>query len=593
MAKVRLKAERAPGQHWLVTAGLCLAVLACPVVWTESVVAAFTLPKLLILALAVLFCALGKVLGWRQGFVRTPLDLSLAGCAAAMGLSLFFSQDRLLSFFGMYNHYAFGVWPLSLCAFLYFSAAGEDSEPRRRFLLGCALSTAAAVGAYGALQAAGFDPFLRVELPGGRAMATMGSPVHLGAYLALISPLALWWAMEKEGYRPLRALLWVAIMAGLISSGSRGAMAGAGLGCVLYLGLSGRFEALRSRRARWAAGIIVALVLAVAGLRMAIRPSMRGGESPRLDIWRTAWASFLEHPILGSGPDTFEQSFRRLKPASYIRLRTTVEYQANAHNDILQVLATMGLAGAAAYCWLLAALVGLSARALKDGSRADLAAALSAGLAGYFLNMKFSPMPLEGFALAAVFAGLLCPAPEPAAGKLRPWMAAGAAALALASLVLAIRMVAADREMKTSARMLASGRPEFALPRMLAGVRLDPCELSYRISLVNHLTQRAVASPADGVRRDLLALAEKSGIEAVACHPSDMRSHYIYGVASLMQARIGRTDRLAVAEYELDAALRLEPSLMNLLVSRLETAQLRGDRAAISALQARIKSLEN
>lgn len=577
----------------LVTLGLCVAVLACPIVWTEAVVAAFTLPKLLALSVAVLLCALGAVLGVRRGVLprATALDFPLLACAAALGLSWFFSQDRLLSFYGMYNHYAFGVWPLALCVFLYFAAAWEASEPRRRFVLDCALAAAAAIGAYASMQAAGFDPLLTVELPSGRALATMGSPVHLGAYLTLASPLGLRWALEKGGFRPLRYLPWAAITAGLIASGSRGALAAAGLGCVLYLTLSGRWQVLRSPKARWAAGILVALVLLGAGLRMALRPATRGGESSRVDIWRTGWAAFLEHPVLGAGPDTFEQPFRRLKPVSYFSHRSSNEYQANAHNDILQVLATTGLIGVAAYFWLLAALVVMSVQALRDASRGDLAAALSAGLAGFFLNMKLNPMPLEGFALAAVFAGLLCPPSAPSVGKARAWALLGAAALALASVGLALRMTAADRDMKTGMRLLAAGRPELALPRMLSGTRLDRCELSYRITLVNHLSQRAVASTSESLRRELLALAEHSGLEAVACHPTDMRSHYIYGVASLMQARIGMTDRLAVAESELDAALRLEPYLRMLLLTRQEVAQLRGDKATSAALQTRLQAL--
>lgn len=572
--------------HW----GLCLAAFLVPVVWTESVVASFTLPKLAVLAAAVLACALGQAF-LRGEPRRTPLGLPLAACAAALAASAAFSQDRLLSVMGMYNHYAFGVWPLLLCAALYVFAAREGSEERQRSVLGWALAAGSVLGAHALLQVAGKDPLLSVPLPAGRAISTTGSPVHLGASLALLLPLALSWALPAGGFRASRALPLAAIAAGLLASGSRGAWAGGAAGCLLFVAVSGRLEALRTARSRWLAAGAVALLVLAGGVRLVVRPASAGGEGARVAIWGTAWRAFLEHPVLGSGPDTFEQSFRRLKPLSYLKARTSLEYQANAHNDLLQALATTGLAGAAAYAWLLAALALAAWRRLRSAPDRALPAALAGGLLSYFVVMKSNPMPLEGFALAALLAGFLAPA-EPEARPLPSWMTAAASALGLASALFAFRLLAADYQMKVGANRQASGLPDAALPRYETGLRLNPWEPSYHITYVNLLSQRAAATPIEGLRLELLERAERSGRLMVSQHPSDMRSHYIYGVASLMQARVGLADRLAVAERELDAAVALEPFLRSLLQTRLETAQLRGDKAAAAALQARIDELD-
>ena len=64
----------------------------------------------------------------------------------------------------------------------------------------------------------------------------------------------------------------------------------------------------------------------------------------------------------------------------------------------------LGLAGLAAYLWLLAAL-GLAAwRTMSDEPRRAEAAALACGLLALFIAMKFNPVPVEALSLAALFA---------------------------------------------------------------------------------------------------------------------------------------------------------------------------------------------
>ncbi|MBI5242465.1 MAG: hypothetical protein HY922_02125, partial [Elusimicrobia bacterium] len=78
-----------------------------------------------------------------------------------------------------------------------------------------------------------------------------------------------------------------------------------------------------------------------------------------------------------------------------------------AHNDLLQVLSTTGLAGGLAYLWLLAALALEAARVMRVPGRQDEAAAISGGLLAFFLNMKLNPVSVELMAVAAVLAGAL------------------------------------------------------------------------------------------------------------------------------------------------------------------------------------------
>jgi len=108
-------------------------------------------------------------------------------------------------------------------------------------------------------------------------------------------------------------------------------------------------------------------------------------------------------------------------------------------------------------------------------------------------------------------------------------------------------------------------------------IRLSPCELGYHLGYVNFLS--AVAGKTAGAERlDAVDRIAGSGETAVACHPNDAVAHFILGSGALMQAIVGRGERLGVAEEQLDAALRLDPYRLDVLDWRRQAASLRGEQ---------------
>ena len=524
---------------------------------------------------------------------RTALDLPLLAAAAVLAASTYFSDDRFLSLMGTYNHYLHGLGPAALCAALYYLAAWSAEERLIRRTLAVCLGAACIVSAYAVVQNWGWEPFPQVGgLMNARSTSTLGSPVSLGTYLALVFPLGLHWALEGRR-RILGWLCLAALAGGLIASISRGAWVGAAAGSLAYVVLSGRSARLTWDRKRLGA---LALGLMVAAGIMAWRLSARGPhDSARGEVWKIALNVFQEKPWLGTGPDTFELGFRRLKTRAHVQQAlTSMEYQTHAHNDFLQALATTGALGCAAYVFLLVALVRAAMRALADPARKPWAAALCSGLLALFVIMKVNPVPLEAVSLAALFTGFLCrPAgglgtdsPRPA--KLTAWvlvLAAGGMA------AFAVRLAAADREIKTAQIFQTAGRPGRALSHFQAGLELNRHEMIYHVDFVNFLNAQAATVRNGFVQKELLEKAVSSGREAVEAHPRLSLSHYTLGVAALMQARLGMPERLAVAEEELDAALRLDPLLDTLLRTRLDAALMRGDIAKTAELRQRLREL--
>lgn len=556
--------------RFAVDAALFLLIVVVPLAWTKLFIAEFTLAKLLVLnaglALAA-FAALARPSAIAAG--RTALDIPLAAGLSVIVLSAALSDDPMTSLRGRYDSYAYGAWGLVLAAASYQLAArgarGREDEASR--WLGW---SAAAVGGYAILQKLGIDPVFHVKvLPtGNRAVSTLGSPVDLGAFLALLWPLTVRRVDAERSALPM--ILAVLVAGGLIASGSRGAMFAAAVGSACYWLLSRREPGSALARSLGAAALAVALVLAW---------SFRSGASvrdlARREVWKTAWAAFQLRPWLGWGPDGFEDMFKLLRSDRFVEILGSSTYQAYAHNDLLHVLSGTGLLGAAAYAWLLVALCLAAKRALQSAEGRGRAAALFSGLLALWVNLALNPVALEVIVLAAVCAGLLVSVaapPEPRVPARLPL--AVLAALAFVSLVHAAVLVRTDAAYKRgakaqAARDFAAARAEFARVR-----RAAPCELYYITGEANALGDWINATHDIPERLALLALADADAGAAVSCHPRKSMSHYVAASVSRMHADLGFRDRLPQAVAEFDRALALDPKFEPLRLARADAARL-------------------
>ena len=568
-------------------AGLWTAVIAVPLAWSPSLWAGYTLPKLLLTACAVLLCGIGLLQRPQAGRPQ-GLGLALSLCAVALAVSTLASQDYFTSLIGRYNSYELGLCALLLYAAVYASAA--SLAPGSKELPSVIVAICGVLGAHAVLQRLGIDPFPPMaQLQQHRSVSTLGSPIDLGAYLAMTLPLALHWAMrENPGLGWPSAAL---IAGGLAATGTRGAWLGAAFGCAGYLALTLRAAPASLRKANplW---LVLAGFLACAAIAPIAARDWKMGDSARVEIWRTAWLAFQERPLLGHGPDSFEIAFRRLRTEAYCqKMGRTDAFQGHAHNDMLQALATTGLFGAAAYLFLLASLLWAWRKTFEEPGRGELAAGLGAGLLSLFISMKFNPVSLEVLILAAVFVGLLTSSPR--AGP--PSRALGLCCLLLgtATTGAVFQLTRADRSFKAGHDVIRdNGHGNIAFLRFTEASRLNPYESFYRIPLVNLLGDMINAVPDKTAKAKLLGAAIDSGQQAVTRRPQDANSHYILGMGLLMAAQLGLNQKLAPAAASLDAALRLEPNFIPLLQMRREVAVRAGDTAKISALSADIKRIE-
>lgn len=275
-----------------------------------------------------------------------------------------------------------------------------------------------------------------VDVPGdpGRLRGTFVNPDHFAFYQSIALAVAagwLWWVLRRilrarggkgsgrDGAERhlVRAafpvLLFGVVFVGLAFSGSRAGT----LAAVAAILAQGLFLAVRYRRWQW--GFVAVGGVALGAGALALFGWRRGlgrwletsayeiGWNARLVAWRETVELWWLAPVSGTGLGTFRQAFPMVQPAG---LPGTWRH---AHNDVLELLATVGPLG-----WLLlgAALAGLGRRLWRvfhRGRRSeDRAAALGAlgattATCLHSLVDFGSTIPANAFTLAVVL-GAAC-----------------------------------------------------------------------------------------------------------------------------------------------------------------------------------------
>ena len=217
-----------------------------------------------------------------------------------------------------------------------------------------------------------------------------------GSYFALLLPLAAALAPASPGViLPAAGLLAI----GLWLTASRAALVAVPAAVVAWLLLHGRPRA----RQFAAAGLIVLVMIGAAAVYPRDNPDRAAGSAVRvrLELARVALRMFETAPVFGVGLGTFYERSAEFIPTD---LRPTYPRE-NAHNQFLQVLAELGLAGLGAFLWLVAASLGpapAADRALHVGLWVGLVAFLITALGGHpLLTREVALTFFPGLGLAA------------------------------------------------------------------------------------------------------------------------------------------------------------------------------------------------
>ncbi len=372
------------------------------------------------LSAALLVAVLGS-LALRNRPYYVPVLLPVLSFLGVSAVSTLLSGNITRSLLGTVYRYD-GLLSLA-CGILLFYAAAKflDSWAKVRVFLVGGVTAAVIVAVYGILQMFGLDPVLQMNIPwiyiqgpieghlsilyehADRAFSTLGYPIILANYLTLMMGAAL--ALYFEAEARWEKGMWLAAIALMAAcwlyTYTRGAMLGCAVAVLILTFLAyrrlGTFKPLILPVIVVAAGILGAVLLNplpasnisnhVGGTNMATNPGdvPSGGDisvTTRLLMWRDALPMIADHPLFGYGPDNFAKPFKDYESAelrSFFGKGNSID---KAHNEFVQVAATTGLLGLAAYLWIFVSYFRKSYR-----SSGWPLLALSGGVLAYILQL--------------------------------------------------------------------------------------------------------------------------------------------------------------------------------------------------------------
>jgi O-antigen ligase len=413
---------------WLRAAAVLLLAgcAVVPLIFSTHFEDVFYLPKLIALwmLLAVLIwlvamAALRSQLGERFRLIGR-VDGPIAVFVALNVVALTFSVDKHQSLFGERLQYQGVLTTLLYVAFFYVARLLLRDGRSMLLLLASVSVGATCASGYAIVQKVGLDPIWNGYLPGGRVFSTIGQPDALAAYLVLAVPLtAVLVVLSKNARRVAALAALAAIIVALLLTNSRSGFIGLSAAALVFLfsAWDGALRWLRGRRQRVTiVAVVVVLVLAVAVLPAArsqvsgvwhhesSQSAVRGDVDigARFDMWRVAGRIIEDHPVLGTGPETYPEEFpaysRRVLPAASVRYFDNFRVES-PHDEVLSVAAGAGIPTALAYLALLGGIAVTLWRTLRRTKdpvlRLAMVSVLSAGV-GYFVTNSFNSSEIAG-----------------------------------------------------------------------------------------------------------------------------------------------------------------------------------------------------
>lgn len=405
--------------------GLLVSCVVVPCLFSTRLDAVFVVPKLAalwtLLALGLVVVAGAALLsraGPRAPLRLLPVDVAIAAFLVLEVAAWCFSTDRRQSLYGERLQYQGLLTAFLYVGFLYLARLSLTDRRGLRLLAVAITIGGTLVAGYALLQKAGLDPVWDGYLPMGRVFSSIGQPNALAAYLVLVIPIAA--TLLDTGRRAARIALSLAL-AGMVLALFLTLSRGGYLGFLVTLPILalGVRDRLRTSARRLALGLAAALCagLAIVALVQPTRAAVErswdrvtssddvGAEASlrfHLDAWNVAARIAADHPVLGTGQETFPDVFPRYSHAVLPPDRASAldAYRVESpHNVYLAIAAGSGFAALLAYIGIVAGFAVAVARAARRATERGLRLALVAILAacaGHLVTDAFMTADVTG-----------------------------------------------------------------------------------------------------------------------------------------------------------------------------------------------------
>jgi O-antigen ligase len=339
------------------------------------------------MSIGVVLCGVLTLVVWwlprGPRWVRTPIDAPALAWLAALVIAALAGLDPAGSAGRITKGLLLAIVPVA-------AFHGRDPRLGRRaiavLLLSAALATVFALARF-ARDGGAFPA---------RVRGAVGHPLTYGGQALLLASVAMGlWARSADRRWKIAAAAFLALLApALLGSFTRSAWIGTLVAAAVIVALT---------RARWLAALAAAAVGLVLVLPHGYRARALSAIDPanmynveRIEMWRAGWRMFRDHPITGVGLQDLHPLIER-----YVTPGLEVPH-GHLHSIYVQIAASMGLVGLAAFAWLVIGLFRTAGRGLradlragsKGGGAADpwgiaLRLAVVAAIAGFLVSGLF------------------------------------------------------------------------------------------------------------------------------------------------------------------------------------------------------------
>lgn len=341
---------------------------------------------------------------------KTPLDIPIIIFFISQIVSTIFSIDKHVSIFGYYGRFNGGLLSITCYIILFYALISNknDIEKLLKSIIASSLMVIlwAIPGHFGydltCLLFTGkfnnscWDNSTLAFRPELRAFSTLGQPNWLGAYLAVVFFIGIYFLIKSKSnikYLLLNSSYLFLNFSMLLFTRSRSAILSVFVGLVLFLGYYLLFIKLSFKKI-----LVILLVITVIPifffktgeekidkyLKFPITKLQETNKSPiinnqspitssnvtesfdiRTIVWEGAWTLAKHYPLFGTGVETFAYSYNFVRPVAH-NLTSEWDYVYNkAHNEYFNYLATTGFVGLGSYLIFIGAFTVYIVRKIK------------------------------------------------------------------------------------------------------------------------------------------------------------------------------------------------------------------------------------
>jgi O-antigen ligase/tetratricopeptide (TPR) repeat protein len=331
---------------------LVTAVVALPAVFNPRGEDAFGVTKAILLqVLGLLAGACAGLAVWSEGrrLHRSAVLIAAAAVVVTCLAAALFGVAPLLSFFAASARHEGTLTMLALAGVTCAAAILEREEID--VVLGAIVIGSVGPCVYAIVARIAEVPELGWSAFAVRAGGSFGNPILLGDYLVMVLPMTAMRARARD------ARLWIVValqIVTLAATRARGAWIAVTVAAVILVALRVKGSSDISRRSV-AAGIAAVLVVAVAGITLAVSRFGIAAFGPTVHVRAIIWHDVLQliaasrwRLILGYGPGLLQSLVTPFYSPELTLVEGAFSVPDRAHNEILDAMVAAGIVGAAA-----------------------------------------------------------------------------------------------------------------------------------------------------------------------------------------------------------------------------------------------------